>query len=222
MSHYQGSVPDTEPARAWLAKAACIGHADLMFPDNSTAGNAKAKQICRGCSVWRACLLDALDTGDNQHGIRGGMRPDERRAVARKMAAGDTATVTPPKPSKPRKPQPKTLAEAFRQHTRRTKDGHILWNGITRLQFQGRRYTAWQAAFIVGHGREPEGLVRSSCGKECFRREHLTDAVLRDEAAECGTRAGYWRHRKHGEDACPPCKQANSEYTIAIAAKAAA
>lgn len=221
MSHYTSAVPDTEPAREWLEQAACRGiDPDTMYPGNDTGGIAKAKAVCRPCPVWRACLLDAIATDDLQHGIRGGMRPDERRAAARQMATSGTVPVATPKSSKPRMPRPKSLADAFRQRTRRTNDGHVLWVGFTRLRFQGRKYTAWQVAFIVGHGREPEGLVRSMCGKECFRREHLTDAVLRDEAAECGTRGGYLRHRKHGEDACPPCKQANSAYTIA--AKAAA
>jgi hypothetical protein len=28
-----------------------------------------------------------------------------------------------------------------------------------------------------------------------------------------GTRARYLHHQRHGEDACGPCKQANTEYT---------
>lgn len=31
----------------------------------------------------------------------------------------------------------------------------------------------------------------------------------------CGTRAGYHRHRKQGEDACEPCRTANAEYSRA-------
>lgn len=35
--------------------------------------------------------------------------------------------------------------------------------------------------------------------------------------AECGTRSGYLRHRKVlKEDACTPCKKANTAYTVAM------
>lgn len=30
--------------------------------------------------------------------------------------------------------------------------------------------------------------------------------------AACGTRAGYMRHKRAGEDACEPCKEANRAY----------
>lgn len=29
----------------------------------------------------------------------------------------------------------------------------------------------------------------------------------------CGTRSGYSRHRRKGEDACDPCRQANADYS---------
>jgi hypothetical protein len=33
--------------------------------------------------------------------------------------------------------------------------------------------------------------------------------------AQCGTRSGYSRHRKHGELPCQPCREAMSEYSRA-------
>jgi hypothetical protein len=30
--------------------------------------------------------------------------------------------------------------------------------------------------------------------------------------AKCGTRSGYNKHRRNGEDACAACKKANSKY----------
>lgn len=188
MSHYQGSVPDTEPARKWLESAACRAddiNPDLMFPDNHTAGIAKAKTVCRRCPVWRDCLTDALDTGDNQHGIRGGLKPEERRAVARKIAAGESINLTPRKTRKPRKesrPRPKSLAEAVARRIVH-KDGHALWKGTPAIQFGGRTYTSWQAAFVAGHGREPVGVVLRTCKEQCVLAAHLTDAVIRGERA---------------------------------------
>jgi len=182
-----------------------------MFPDTNEREIAHAKQICSPCPVWLECLEDALRTGDNQHGIRGGMKPGERRKVAEQRAANNAAAVRPPQPRKPSEPRPATLAEAFARRATRTANGHVLWNGANHLQYGGKRYTALQAAFTVGHGRDPEGIVRRTCGTECFRWDHLTDAVIRDSAAVCGTRAGYLRHRKNGEDACPPCRRANTD-----------
>jgi hypothetical protein len=172
-----------------------------MFPDNSEGGIAHAKAICGPCPVRDTCLADALRTGDNHWGIRGGLKPEERRKLA-----------SPDSPRPPRlQARPETLADAFLRRTTRTRDGHLTWHGAPHIKFGGERYTAWQAAFIVGHGREPEGPVRRTCTAECFRSDHLTDAVIREATAVCGTRRGYLRHRKHGEDACRPCLQANSD-----------
>ena len=91
MNAYSGQVPDTEPAGQWLKQAACFGREDEMFPDNNEAGIAKAKAICKPCPVRRECLADALRTGDNEHGIRGGLKPCERRAVLAAERAGAAA-----------------------------------------------------------------------------------------------------------------------------------
>lgn len=80
------SPRNLEPAGQWLQQAACSGREDEMFPDNSEAGIANAKSICRPCTVRAECVLDALRTGDNEHGIRGGLKPCERRALAREKA----------------------------------------------------------------------------------------------------------------------------------------
>lgn len=175
-------------ASDWTAQAACKTSPDLMFPDNNVAGIAKAKAVCRRCPVWRQCLDDALDTGDNQHGIRGGMRADERRAIARQIATGETVTLSPGplrkarKPRRESKPRPKTLAEAVGRRIVH-KDGHALWKGGAGLQFAGRQYTSWQAAFVAGHGRDPVGVVLRTCKEQCVYYPHLTDAVIRGERA---------------------------------------
>jgi hypothetical protein len=170
---YSGQVPDTEPAGQWLKQAACLGRYDEMHPDNSEAGIANAKRICEPCPVRDACLADALRTGDNHWGIRGGLKPEERRKLAKEDS------LRPPR----LRARPETLADAFRQRTTRTVDGHLTWNGDVHIKFEGERYTAFQAAFIVGHGREPEGPVRRTCAAECFRSDHLTDAVIRGAGA---------------------------------------
>lgn len=205
---YTGAVPDTEPGREWMLKAACKGLGDAMFPDNNAAGIAAAKRVCARCPVWEACLNNALDTGDIQWGVRGGLTDRERRALAKERA---TNTAALPDLRNPRQPRPATLAELFARRTTRTNDGHVLWYGSEHVQFKGRKYTALQAAFAVGHGRDPEGIIRRSCGStSCYRADHLTDAVIRDELAVCGSTAGYHAHRKRGEDPCPSCKRARA------------
>lgn len=212
MSEYTGQTPETRRAPDWREYAACLGRGNEMFPDNSEHGIANAKRICTACRVRLACLDDALRAGDNHWGIRGGMKPEERRKLAKNLADRKNSLTELPRPAKPKEPRPTTLAEAIERRTAPTDDGHVLWCGAaTHIQFEGKRYTGSQAAFLVGHGREPEGMVRRTCGTDCFRSDHLTDAVIRDSAARCGTRPGYQRHRKNGEKACDACRRANTD-----------
>lgn len=88
MRAYTGQVPDTEPGRTWLLQAACRQpgvHPDEMFPDNNEARIEHARRICAPCPVRLDCLRDAIRVGDDQHGIRGGLKASERRAVAREL-----------------------------------------------------------------------------------------------------------------------------------------
>lgn len=224
MTRIPAAAPNNlEPAGQWVHRSACIGHEDEMFPDSLEREIANAKAICAQCPVWEACLDDALRTGDNEHGIRGGLKPAERRNLATLRATQPAVRIQPPRPRKVREVRPATLAEAFTRRAQRTPDGHVLWYGANHLQYGGKRYTALQAAFTLGHGREPEGLVRRTCRTECFRWDHLADQVVRDAKAVCGTRAGYQRHRRDGEAACRPCLQAKSaDSRRPVAAKAAA
>lgn len=96
MSHYSGSVPDTEPARKWLEHAACAGpehkdHRDIWFPTpGDHRSRAEAVAVCEMCPVRQACLVDALreEHGrhvDTRHGIRGGLSPKQRRSLYEKQ-----------------------------------------------------------------------------------------------------------------------------------------
>lgn len=214
----------TSPRGAdWRDTAACRADGfdpDLMFPDNSTVGIAKAKQVCMACPVRVTCLRDAIQAGDDQWGIRGGMKPEERRRLAKKAA--DVATSVPrisgkvrtkrapASPPRVKEGAPKTLTEAFERRIEHTPDGHVRWYGAKHMKFQGGKWTALQVAFKVGYGRDPEGYVLRTCDEECFLAEHLTDAVVREERAVCGTLAGYYRHIKNGEPTCAPCRSQNA------------
>ena len=57
-----------------------------MFPDADKKGIEHARAICHACSVRVSCLKDAIRTSDTQWGIRAGLTPNERRAVAKELA----------------------------------------------------------------------------------------------------------------------------------------
>jgi WhiB family redox-sensing transcriptional regulator len=69
----------------WLVHAVCKADPDAMHPDNNEAGIAYAKKICGRCPVRAECLRDAFQTGDNDYGIRAGLRPRQRAAIAARL-----------------------------------------------------------------------------------------------------------------------------------------
>lgn len=79
------TAPDTLAPDQWRSQAACLGQWEAMHPDNSEAEIAAAKAICAGCPVAADCFWDAVRTGDNQYGIRAGLRPNERRDLLKKV-----------------------------------------------------------------------------------------------------------------------------------------
>lgn len=183
MNAYSGQVPETERVPDWRAQAACLGRADEMHPDNSEAGIANAKTICRPCPVWRECLADAIRTDDNEHGIRGGLKPCERRALARQAArrAGQPVEEEPP-------PE-RTLHTLWAENTT-AADGHLAWAGRNPVYLNGRVYTPRQVGFQVGRGREPKGPVRGTCGVDwCVLPAHLADQRDRDRRRMAERRA---------------------------------
>lgn len=67
----------------WRSNAACLGmDLSLFFSDGAgqvaRVAAAKAKAICAGCPVRRACLADAYAVFDD-YGVRGGMTGRERK-----------------------------------------------------------------------------------------------------------------------------------------------
>lgn len=62
---------------------------DILFPVSGQSP-ARGKGLCRGCSVWEACLESAMVEEDrdprSRSGIRGGMTATERSRLARARA----------------------------------------------------------------------------------------------------------------------------------------
>ncbi|MFE9448357.1 WhiB family transcriptional regulator [Streptomyces sp. NPDC006739] len=202
----------------WRNNAACRSkdvHPDAMFPDSDKQRIAAARAICAGCPVSKACLRDAITSGD-RWGIRAGLTPDERRLVKRELnrrqkaaeaQQADGENATPDAPVLPRRKPYTTLRALFDDNTKRVTHGHLAWTGPAKPSFKNRSYNPKQIAFVLDRGREPAGRVLSTCSLSgCVEPTHIADDA---ERMQCGTRAGYERHLKIGEKPCEPCLQAN-------------
>lgn len=107
------------------------------------------------------------------------------------------------------KPGKDAFKAVLDSNTVRVFGGHLDWTGPRKPYVQGREYTPRQIAFIIDRGRPPEGSVRTDCThRGCLLPAHLSD---QEERGGCGTRNGYRWHRSRGEEACAPCKQANTD-----------
>ena len=61
---------------------------ELFYPESEVHYEAQAqaaKAVCNKCPIITECLNWALVTGD-QHGVLGGMTPQERRVIQRRKA----------------------------------------------------------------------------------------------------------------------------------------
>lgn len=89
-SYRRGTAPATAGfvagARPWLDSALCAQvDPDVFFADRG-GSTREAKKICSRCPVRTECLQDALDRGDVDYGIIGGLTPRERRRLKRGAA----------------------------------------------------------------------------------------------------------------------------------------
>lgn len=214
---YIGSVPDVPRAADWRDFAACRQEEPrLFFPDGSTGPwllvIEQAKAVCGRCPAVDWCLQWALETGQ-ESGIWGGLSEDERRAMKRRGRARprsepeDALVFT----------KTGTLADQCRdlydRYTEIRDGGHLVWTAPRiQVRLHGRDRTFAQISFQAGHGRWPDGPVKRSCDVwRCVAPGCLTDKTIRSSTARCGTRSGYQRHRSLGEEACGPCKAANTD-----------
>lgn len=194
----------TPRADDWRASAACRNEDPEVFfksPD-------LAKTFCDRCPATAACLQFAR-ANHITYGVYGGLTYSERRGARRREIR---ATRHRPLSTEALKlPPPKTLREAFDRRTKASDDGHLLWLGSNQFKFQAERHLPLRTAFLLGHGREPEGRIRRNCGRNCVLPEHLTDATIREASIKCGTVQGYYRHRRLGKETCTACRRANAD-----------
>jgi Transcription factor WhiB len=219
VSNYTSAVPDTRRRKPdWRTHAACRADnisPDAMFPDSDKRLIAEARAICAGCPVSRLCLRDAISSGDNQWGIRGGLTPEERRAVQKELNRRHKAAQKDPESAPAETPKPPArksytdLRSLFDGNTKRLIHGHLAWTGPSKPSFEGRSYNPKQVAFLLDRGRAPVGRVLTTCSLSgCVLAAHIADD---EERARCGTRPGYQRHRRLGQAPCDPCKRANTD-----------
>src|SRR5262245_33169972 len=75
----------------WMSQARCLGaDPDLFFPTgehgtNAVQAIAEAKAICAGCPVILPCGEYGIRYSPD-HGVWGGMSPDERKRARRRVA----------------------------------------------------------------------------------------------------------------------------------------
>ena len=68
----------------WTERARCIGSPLAWWFPASKHDETPALKICARCPVRQECLDDALATGETTRGIRGGLTPEQRRALAKR------------------------------------------------------------------------------------------------------------------------------------------
>lgn len=81
----------------WQKDAACLdGDPDRFFARGMglavtkmpTDQVAEAKSVCAGCPVRATCLDWALEHGETEHGVWGGLTPHERRNEQKRRRFG--------------------------------------------------------------------------------------------------------------------------------------
>jgi WhiB family redox-sensing transcriptional regulator len=83
----------SDTRRRWSVHALCAtSDPEIFFPPSESPA-AEARQICAQCPVRRQCLAYAVTAGE-PYGIWGGLGPDERRSLRRRLLRKDTATTS--------------------------------------------------------------------------------------------------------------------------------
>ncbi|MFI1472080.1 WhiB family transcriptional regulator [Streptomyces wuyuanensis] len=185
-------APDTlDPASRWRRTAACLTAPDpeIFFADTSQKKTIEqAKAICRRCPVALRCLIDAMNAeqATSRYGIFGGATHGQRRRLAQQMdKTGQTLQAAAERFIDRLHRDDDLLDEAYAQRTEQIEDGHVRWTVVsTMLTVAGKVYTPMQLAFIVGHGRRPDGVVRNCGMRGCVAADHLTDTAMRKVARQ--------------------------------------
>lgn len=142
----------------------------------------RATTFCGFCPVRKTCAVWAV-TENMEFGVWGGLSEDTRRSIRRHA--------TPEQLQDPEEVGDlveqawtvslmDSLVDAYLARTEQDDNGHVRWLGRRTISVRGRVLTSAQLAFEVGYGRQPQGQVKPTCGRElCAAAEHLADAQMR-------------------------------------------
>jgi hypothetical protein len=137
----------------------------------------------------RADIAELLHAGCSDSAIGRQLGVDPKKTVARARAH-----LGLPKAKSGKKPAA-TPEDLFWRRVQPTDDGHMEWTGsrsagTPTLRHGGRQHTAYQLAFRITTGRDPEGYALPSCGREsCVKPGHHADRT--DRAREKRVNALY-------------------------------
>lgn len=74
----------------WRLNGTCAGDkSEMWFADLRAPATRRARTICEACPVRTACLAAALLYGE-EYGIWGGVDPDERLVLDRRLRLGES------------------------------------------------------------------------------------------------------------------------------------
>jgi len=139
--------------------------------------------------VSRAEIIALLQEGHSNKEIARRLHTNPKRVATLRTGLGLPRTS---------RAQAITVEQKWATYTRPTDDGHTEWTGYRRagmtpmFMLHGVNYSARRVAFVMRHGREPEGRVRPGCGRSwCVAPACATDARLR--RADAAFRAIFGR-----------------------------
>ncbi|MBM9510049.1 hypothetical protein [Actinacidiphila acididurans] len=108
--------------------------------------------------------------------------PDHDSSITRTIAGREHWTTITPTTSTP---PPARIEDRFLARTTPTADGHLLWNGLPDLYWEGQRHKPGRVAFRIRTGRDPVGHVTADCGHPgCVHPGHVEDAAGRKRLRE--------------------------------------
>lgn len=164
------------PETVWANDALCAALPHDMFSTaNGTAAEARA--VCSHCPVATLCLAWAVDAEIDDEEIWGGRTPAERRRLGSRV---DIHNPPPsPTPQAPPTPQQRAAQPRTARRQRTTSSGRL-------------------ESPVAAENIAPQPSQVEAQGP-------ATSQAAPPAPARCGTEAGYRRHLRNGEKACPGC-----------------
>ncbi len=170
------------PETAWANDALCAALPRDMFSTASGTA-AEARAVCTHCPVATLCLAWAVDAEIDDEEIWGGRTPAERRRLGGRVDIHNPPpSPTAEVPQAPPTPQQQAAQPRPARRQRTTSSGR-LENPVA----------------VENIAPQPPQVKAQG---------PATTQATPPAPARCGTEAGYRRHLRNGEKACPACLDA--------------